>query len=171
MRIIFAKKYNEVRDLCHDVKETKPCPGLPVFYDEASAAMPVKAVLVPMPGSGGIASYTADMAYELAKNSNAQFVGKTAVVLNCLVGSIRDSVCRRKEAGEPFDDIQFGFRFGSSEARERLEKFIRAGWDVILVDNVIDTGTTARAAMQAMGLTDTQCGILAIGDTGAWQNF
>ena len=133
--------------------------------------MPVTAVLVPIPGSGGIASYTADMAYELAKNINAQFVGKTAVVLNCLVGSVRDSVCRRKKAGEPFDDIQFGFRFVNSDAKERLEKFIRAGWDVILVDNVIDTGTTARAAMQAMELSDAECGILAIGDTGAWKNF
>lgn len=39
MRIIYAKNYNEVRDLCHNVKESKPCPALPVFYDEASAAM------------------------------------------------------------------------------------------------------------------------------------
>lgn len=171
MRIVYAKPYGEVRDLCHDVKESKPCPGLPVLYDEASAAMPMKTVLIPMPGSGGVASYTADMAYKLAKNINAQFVGKTAVVLNCLVGSVRDSVCRRKEAGEPFDDIQFGFRFVNDESKERLKKFIRDGWDVILVDNVIDTGTTARAAMQAMELSDAECGVFAIGDTGAWKNF
>lgn len=171
MRIIYAKNYNEVRDLCHNVKESKPCPALPVFYDEASAAMPVKAVLVPMPGSGGIASYTNEMAHELAMSINRQSCGKTAVVLNCLVGSVRDSVCRRKEAGEPFDDIEFGFRFFNEEAKVRLEKFIRAGWDVILVDNVIDTGTTARAAMQAMELSDAECGVFAIGDTGAWKNF
>ena len=48
---------------------------------------------------------------------------------------------------------------------------IRAGWDVILVDNVIDTGTTARAAMQAMELSDAECGVFAIGNTGAWKNF
>ena len=171
MRIVYAKPYGEVRDLCHDIKDSKPCPALPVIYDEASAAMPVKAVLVPMPGSGGIASYTNDMAHEIAKNINAQFIGKTAVVLNCLVGSVRDSVCRRKQAGEPFDDIQFGFRFVNSEAKERLDKFIRAGWDVLLVDNVVDTGTTARAAMQAMELSDAECGVFAIGDTGAWKNF
>lgn len=171
MRIIFAKNYNDVRDLCHNVKESKPCPALPVFYDEASAAMPVKAVLVPMPGCGGIASYTNEMAHELAMSLNKQSCGKTAVVLNCLVGSVRDSVCRRKEAGEPFDDIQFGFRFVNDEAKERLEKFIRAGWDVILVDNVIDTGTTARAAMQAMELSDAECGVFAIGNTNAWKNF
>ena len=158
MRIIYAKNYNEVRDLCHNVKESKPCPGLPVFYDEASAAMPVKAVLVPMPGSGGIASYTNDMAHELAMSINRQSCGKTAVVLNCLVGSVRDSVCRRKEAGEPFDDIEFGFRFVNEEAKVRLEKFIRAGWDVILVDNVIDTGTTARAAMQNRSWTTAPSG-------------
>lgn len=171
MRIVYAKPYNEVRDLCYNVKESKPCPALPVFYDEASASMPVKAVLIPMPGSGGIASYTNEMAHELAMSINRQSCGKTAVVLNCLVGSVRDSVCRRKEAGEPFDDIEFGFRFVNEEAKVRLEKFIRAGWDVILVDNVIDTGTTARAAMQAMELSDAECGVLAIGDTGAWKNF
>lgn len=171
MRIVYAKPYGEVRDLCHDIKDSKPCPGLPVIYDEASAAMPVKAVLVPMPGSGGIASYTNDMAHEITKNINAQFIGKTAVVLNCLIGSVRDSVCRRKQAGEPFDDIQFGFRFVNDEAKERLDRFIRSGWDVILVDNVIDTRTTARAAMQAMELSDAECGVFAIGDTGAWQNF
>ena len=167
LNIVFAKKYTEVRDLCHEMKRGDVSVISP-FLDEIAEALPPKCVLVPMPQSSGRAEYTEKLAVTIAQHCNSLGTDKTAVVLDCLCGYVRDSVCGRKAKGEPFDDIDFGFVYRGG-ADSRVKAFVEKGWEVILVDNVVDTGTTATAAITALNIN--KVGVLALGNTGAWKNF
>ena len=170
LNIIFSKPYNEVREQCHLLKtgETK---GIEDFLQEIENSLPVKTVLVPMPQSSGRAEYTLSLASRIALYVNALHNDKTVIVLNCLNGKIRDSVCGRKTIGLPFDDIEFGFAYMDG-MKARVAKFREEGWKIILVDNVVDTGTTARHALEALGGSDqSDFGLITLGDTNAWRHF
>lgn len=167
LNIVFAKKYTEVRDLCHEMKRGDISVINP-FLDEITEALPPNCVLVPMPQSSGRAEYTEKLAVAIAQHCNCLGTDKTAVVLDCLCGYVHDSVCGRKAKGEPFDDIVFGFTYRDG-TESRLRDFVQKGWEVILVDNVVDTGTTASAAIAALNINKVS--ILALGDTGAWKHF
>lgn len=167
LNIIFSKKYTEVRDLCHEMKRGDVSVINP-FLDEIADALPTRSLLVPMPQSSGKAEYTEKLAVAIAEHCNNLGTDKTAVVLDCLCGCVHDSVCGRKAKGEPFDDIVFGFIYRDG-AESRLRDFVQKGWEVILVDNVVDTGTTASAAIAALNINKVS--ILTLGDTGAWKHF
>lgn len=167
LNIIFSKNYTEVRDLCHAMKRGDVSVINP-FLGEIAEALPTKSLLVPMPQSSGKAEYTEKLAVAIAEHSNNKGTDKTAVVLDCLCGYVHDSVCGRKAKGEPFDDIDFGFVY-RDRADKRVKALVELGWEVILVDNVVDTGTTASAAIAALKLNKVS--ILALGDTGAWKHF
>lgn len=167
LNIVFSKKYTDVRDLCHEMKRGDISVINP-FLDEIADALPTKSLLVPMPQSSGKAEYTEKLAVAIAEHCNNQGTDKTAVVLDCLCGYVHDSVCGRKAKGEPFDDIDFGFVY-RDRADKRVKALVDMGWEVILVDNVVDTGTTASAAIAALNINKVS--VLAIGNTGAWKNF
>lgn len=167
LNIIFFKKYTEVRDLCHEMKRGDISVINP-FLDEIANALPTKSLLVPMPQSSGKAEYTEKLAVSIAEHCNNLGTDKTAVVLDCLCGYVHDSVCGRKAKGEPFDDIDFGFVY-RDRADKRVKALVDMGWEVILVDNVIDTGTTASSAIAALNINKVS--VLALGNTGAWKNF
>ena len=128
LNIIFSKPYNEVREQCHLLKtgETK---GIEDYLQEIENSLPVKAVLVPMPQSSGRAEYTLSLASRIALYVNALHNDKTVIVLNCLNGKIRDSVCGRKTIGLPFDDIEFGFAYMDG-MKARVAKFREEGWKI-----------------------------------------
>ena len=167
LNIVFAKKYTEVRDLCHEMKHGDVSVISP-FLDEIAEALPNKSLLIPMPQSSGKAEYTKKMALAIAEHCNNLGTDKTAVVLDGLCGYVHDSVCGRKAKGEPFDDIEFGFVY-RDRADKRVKALVELGWEIILVDNVVDTGTTASAAIAALNINKVS--VLALGDTGAWKNF
>lgn len=167
LNIIFSKKYTEVRDLCHEMKRGDISVINP-FLDEIAEALPTKSLLVPMPQSSGKAEYTEKLSVAIAEHCNNLGTDKTAVVLDCLCGYVHDSVCGRKAKGEPFDDIYFGFVYRDGKD-SRVKAFVEKGWEVILVDNVVDTGTTASAAIAALNINNVS--VLALGNTGAWKNF
>lgn len=167
LNIVFSKKYTEVRDLCQEMKRGDISVINP-FLDEIAEALPTKSLLVPMPQSSGKAEYTEKLAIAIAEHCNNLGTDKTAVVLDCLCGYVHDSVCGRKAKGEPFDDIDFGFVYRDG-ADSRVKALADKGWEVILVDNVVDTGTTASAAIAALNINKVS--ILELGDTGAWKHF
>ena len=167
LNIVFSKKYTEVRDLCQEMKRGDISVINP-FLDEIAEALPTKSLLVPMPQSSGKAEYTEKLAIAIAEHCNNLGTDKTAVVLDCLCGYVHDSVCGRKAKGEPFDDIDFGFVY-RDRADRRVKALVELGWEVILVDNVVDTGTTASAAIAALNIDKVS--ILALGDTDAWKHF
>lgn len=167
LNLVFSKKYTEVRDLCYEIKRGDTSVINP-FLNEIAEALPNKSLLIPMPQSSGKAEYTKKMALAIAEHCNNLGTDKTAVVLDGLCGYVHDSVCGRKTKGEPFDDIEFGFVY-RDRADKRVKALVELGWEVILIDNVVDTGTTARAAIAALNIDKVS--VLAIGDTGAWKNF
>lgn len=167
LNIVFAKKYTEVRDLCYEMKRGDISVINP-FLDEIADALPTKSLLVPMPQSSGKAEYTEKIAIAIAEHCNNLGTDKTAVVLDCLCGYVHDSVCGRKAKGEPFDDIDFGFVY-RDRADRRVKALVELGWEVILVDNVVDTGTTASAAIAALNINKVS--VLALGNTDAWKHF
>lgn len=171
MKVIFAKPYQDVRDICHQVKVSVSDESLTPWVADAAKALPNKCIIVPVPGCSGVAGNTTILARDLAQETNRLFPDKTAVVFDCLQGAVRDSICTRKEKGLPFDDVVFDLRFKDGDTEKRFRQFVDDGWRVILFDNVIDTGTTMRAAIAAIGLPEDKCHCAAIGDTKAWTNF
>lgn len=175
LNIIFSKPYVEVRQLCIDLKLNNYNPKIVLqdFLQEISESVPPKSVLIPIPQSSGLAEYTENIALTIATYINSLGLDKTSVLFDCIKGDVRDSVCGRKERGAPFDDIHFRFHV-LEQLKERLKNYYKSGWKLILVDDIVDTGTTIRAAGEALiplGIELQDVAVLTLGDTGAWKNF
>lgn len=183
MKILFALPYQEVKTLCHNIKNypqiseeddkqlkewlDKFCETLNKYYEKREKG---KFILIPIPQKTGYAEYTQNLAFRIAEEALMQFPELTFITANCISGIPHDSVCERKQQGLMFDDIDFGFSC-SSKMYERIHNMVDDGWHPVLVDNVIDTGTTARAAIKALGFEEDNVSILTIGDTKAWKYF
>lgn len=158
-RIISASDYESVRDLCHDVKS-----GLkPAIEQAAKMLAPLvplgKTVLVPVPGHEGAASHTLDLAYAIEKEVRRS--GVDATVFDCLVCDPHESLCEIKRKGGDPSGIELNVRFRDQGGEDIFNKAFRDGYRVVLVDNVVDTGKTARACMDVVD----DCDILCIGNT------
>lgn len=163
LTVLGARPYEEVRALCHAVKR-RIWP-----FDEAVAnavgqmagAIDRPAVLVPIPSHGGTATYTFALAGALCVEAAKK--GIECTVADILVCKPHPSLCeeKHKDEGRP-EDIAIEMFLKSSEPIERIVR----GRQVFLVDNVVDTGKTACAALTALPAD----GILAVGDTGRWKD-
>lgn len=139
MEVYSSSDYLPVRALAHRVKD-----GDKEGIDKAAAIMAglvraipehEKAVLIPMPGRNGVALYTKTLADEIALQTGND-------VADILKGNPHQPLYARKvEKGinslHPFDFTVTGK--------------IPEGKFPILVDNVLDTGTTAMSAFRALG--------------------
>ena len=160
LRLLFAYPYDEVRDLCHKVKEN----AYTVRRDQLeplALALPQKTVLVPVPGHKGHAGYTLDLAYRLQETAKA--TGKDARVVDALKGNPRESLCLLKQNGADTENIPVEYHLNPEEIDSEGIQLLTRTFRIVLVDNVIDTGRTAHAAMEALG---ADCGIITIGTTG-----
>lgn len=102
---------------------------------EMAQYIPKNAVLVPMPSHTGRATYTLDLCRKLAKETAAE-------VCDYLKGTPRDTLYNLKKQGRHFLPAKLGFY---------LAQPLPAGKRVIIIDNVVATGTTAVAAVRAIG--------------------
>ena len=160
LTVIGARPYEDVRFLCRRVKSEWTAALSKKDIRILHRPLPSKCVLIPVPGHLGTATYTRDIAEVLSQRTG--FPMKDTVVLDCLEGTPRESLCERKHAGETIGDINVSFRIKSKACKDTLRELVEKGYEPILFDNVVDTGTTAKAAMDALGQT---CRVLAIGDT------
>ena len=91
-------------------------------------------VLIPMAGHTGIATYTLNLANEIAKLTGAK-------VLDIMKGRERESFYNMKKQGNEVNTDDLGLYL--------TEELPDA--DIMIVDNVVSTGTTAKAALELTG--------------------
>ena len=102
---------------------------------EMAAFIPSNCVLIPMPSHTGKATYTLELARLISRETSAQ-------VLDILKGRERETLYNLKKQGRHILPAKLGFY---------LSQPMPAGKRVIIIDNVVATGTTAAAAVRAIG--------------------
>ena len=127
--------YGSVRSLAHDVKA-----GDKDAIDKASLIMmnyvPVNSILIPIPSHTGKATYTLTLANFIAKRTKSR-------VLDILSSDAREMLYKQKIRGVDVGKIDLGFR---TDKNDEIEKILRSVRNVILIDNVIDSGATYEQA-------------------------
>ena len=102
---------------------------------QMSKLLPKNAVLVPIPGRHG----TPDQTLKLCKNI-ASYTHLPSI--DALRGNERESQYEAKYKGRYLTEEQLGYRRIATIPTGRIP---------YLIDNVVDTGTTAKAAVKALG--------------------
>ena len=142
--IIVAGAYPEMRELAYRIKGAD-WDAVQEAADRIVAAIPdevdgASTVLVPIPNSSGSTDANLDLAERIARAIGAE-------VLDVLRSSPRASTRQKKVSGAPqllARDMPMSLR-GWFDISDIADK------DILLVDNVIDTGATLRAAQSALG--------------------
>ena len=122
--------------LCHKLKENDP-QAITYCARQLVKMLPENAVVVPIPGHHGFALQT----LYLAKAINEQS-GGIIPVANVLKGNSRMSNYQAKKEGSLLPAEELGFRQVAPLPKGKVP---------YLLDNVVDTGTTAKAAINALG--------------------
>ena len=142
--IIVAGPYPELRELAYRIKGAD-WDAVQEAAERIVAAIPdevdgASVVLVPIPSSSGSTDANLDLAERIAKSIGAE-------VLDVLRSSPRASTRQKKVSGAP----QLLARDMPMSLRGWFDMSDIADKDIFLVDNVIDTGATLRAAQAAFG--------------------
>ena len=128
--------YSLQRELCHRVKTS----SLPSLREAASKLaegldFPADGLLIPVPSHLGFATDTLLLCNELSRLTGL-------LVCDVLSCSGHESLYLLKKAGSPLPDCQ--------SLDFRLKSELPSGLRPLLVDNVISTGTTMKAALSAV---------------------
>ncbi len=130
-----AKYYQgDVREIARELKRSNPY-ALKLAAEAMARAVPDGAVLVPVPGHDGRAGDTFALANEIAAITGSP-------VVEALRGTPRRAVYEQKREGVLPSASALGFRRFAA---------LPPGREVVFVDNVVGTGTTAVAAREALG--------------------
>lgn len=122
--------------LCHKLKENDP-QAITYCARQLVKMLPENAVVVPIPGHHGFALQT----LYLARAINEQSSGIIPVA-NVLKGNSRMSNYQAKKEGSLLPAEELGFRQVAPLPKGKVP---------YLLDNVVDTGTTAKAAINVLG--------------------
>lgn len=127
--------YGSVRNLAHEVKS-----GDIDAIDKASLIMmnyvPANSILIPIPSHTGKATYTLTLANFIAKRTKSR-------VLDILSSDAREMLYKQKMRGVDVGKINLGFR---TDKKDEIGKLLHSVRNVILIDNVIDSGATYEQA-------------------------
>ena len=102
---------------------------------EMAQYIPTNAVLIPMPSHTGRATYTKELCRLIARETAAE-------VRDILRGSERETLYTLKKQGRHIMPKKLGFYVTEPAPTDRR---------ILIIDNVVATGTTAAAAVQAVG--------------------
>lgn len=122
--------------LCHKLKENDP-QAINYCARQLAKMLPENAVVVPIPGHHGFALQTLYLARAINEQS-----GGIIPVANVLKGNSRMSNYQAKKEGSLLPAEELGFRQVAPLPKGKVP---------YLLDNVVDTGTTAKAAINALG--------------------
>ena len=131
---IAVDAYKPLRKLAHEVKTRDP-KVIAKAADLMAPLIPKDAVLVPAPSHTGKATDMLDLANAISERTGAP-------VADVLTSGERGSQYEAKYAGKPI---------ASSEMGITLTGELPEGLIPVVIDNVVDTGNTAEACVQALG--------------------
>lgn len=124
---------NDNRSIAHAIKDGDPS-AIQIAADRMSKLLPSNAVLCPVPGRKGFPDQTRQLARAISELTGAP-------VICALYGIERESNYDAKQKGRPLLPVDMGFQ----QVRD-----LPKGKIPIIIDNVVDTGTTAKAAVEAL---------------------
>ena len=169
IKIIGARSYEEVRDLCHEIKQMDAFTIVHTIAQQLYPALPDKCILIPVPGHDGKATYTLKLAKAIVLqatfNDTAEKIVQGIDVLDILRSAPHKSLCEIKHENGDANKVKLHVFQPTFLKRQILDAYIEQGYAPVLVDNVIDTGKTAKACLDALGLDEAS--ILVIGSTRA----
>jgi len=122
--------------LCHKLKENDPR-AITYCARQLVKMLPENAVVVPIPGHHGFALQTLYLAKAISEQTDG-----IIPVANVLKGNSRTSNYQAKKAGHPLTSSELGFPKIAPLPKDKVP---------YLLDNVVDTGATAKAAVKALG--------------------
>jgi len=122
--------------LCHKLKENDP-QAIAFCARQLVKLLPENAVVIPIPGHHGFALQTLYLGRAISELSD-----RSITVANVLKGNCRVSNYQAKKEGHLLSAEELGFRQVAPLPKGKVP---------YLLDNVVDTGTTAKAAIKALG--------------------
>ena len=130
-----GKYYDGINNIIsHDLKHAEK-DAIHYAARKMAALVPPDSIIVPIPNHHGTAKETLFLAKAVAEYSHS-------FIANILIGKARESNYLMKKLGSPLTEEQMGFR---------QTKPLPEGITPIIVDGVVDTGTSAKAAVHALG--------------------
>lgn len=158
-----ALPYEEVREDCRSLKTGLASRNPTTVRCARRIAERMRCgrcLLVPVPSHLGPAVGTLQLAMAIAEEINRRDDGP-AYVCDILESDPHPSLCEVKRSGGDPGAVAFKVRLKAMPAALSLRDHPHL--PVYLVDNVVDTGHTARACLEAL---PSASGVIAVGDTG-----
>lgn len=173
-RILYSRPYynkqegkdprsGEVYRLCNQVKTRNPYRIPDERFKTYAYALPSKCILIPVPGHTGKATYTRDLCYRLQKACGHD---RDVRVIDALTGEAHPSLCKAKREGKDTSDIEVKISINYNESNKGNLRMLSETFDIVLVDNVLDTGRTMMAAVEAVRADGAEPVCLTLGYTG-----
>lgn len=165
LNVTAAARYENVRALCHALRGKNNVGAIASAAELLYPLLPETVWLIPVPSHNGTAGVTMNLAVRLWGKALAG-KKKSVSILTGLTGKARESLYEMKKANRDISRCELGM-----EADYHLQKMVRIageqGIPVMLLDTVVDTGTTATASARATGINK----ILCVGSTGNHKNL
>ena len=163
MQIIYAKPYEEVKSICHQIKEGNFETVRPLLENDPVRFTDDKVLLIPIPSRSGIAQTNRMLCTIISRNA---ICTNTPAILDCLICTPHEPLYALKKKGVDIRHIDLNVEVNLNSTHN-LRHYLGQGYKPVLVDNVIDTGHTARECLKAIH----PAAILTIGDTGNWKEL
>lgn len=131
------------------------------FLDAYASCLPPKCILIPVPGHRGDAEANLDLCNAL---KNAAGISRDVRRIDALRCDPHESLCEAKRQGKDTAGIDINMHINTEETSQEDLQMLDKTFQIVLVDNVMDTGRTLRAAAAALGLEDVKA--ITLGYTG-----
>lgn len=131
------------------------------FLDAYDRCLPPKCILIPVPGHRGNTEANLDLCNALKKAAGISRDIRRIDALRC---DPHESLCEAKRQGKDPTGIDIRMHINAKETSREDLQMLNKTFQIVLVDNVMDTGRTLRAAAEALGLEDVKA--ITLGYTG-----
>lgn len=165
LNVMSAARYENVRALCHALRNKDDGAAIKNAAELLYPLLPHTVWIIPVPSHNGTAEVTLRLAQMLQIEAMLRH-DKIVGIIPGLAGKARESLYEYKKAGKDISLVELGL-YATQNLKELTSLARRQSIPVILLDIVVDTGTTAMAAAHATGISD----ILCVGTTGNHQDL